>query len=114
MGMSSDLEVLFTIHFLTFLLSEILIMIPLFGWYLVRFAPAKTYFLNAKYEQFLQDIAKEYVLAAPCEAGTCLYLLKEKSSTGEYSTLKELRTAALIRSIATILAGLLPPIALLV
>ena len=112
--MSSDLEVLFTVHFLTFLLSEILILMPLFGWYLIRFAPAKAYFQNAKYEQFLQGIAKEYVLAAPCEAGACLYLLKERSSTGEYSTLKELRTAALVRSIATILAGLLPPIALFV
>jgi hypothetical protein len=43
-----------------------------------------------------------------------LYLLQERSSAGEYANLKELRTAALVRSIATILAGLLPPIALFV
>ena len=112
--MSNELEELFTVHFFTFLLTEILILVPFFGWYLIRFAPAKAYFLNAKYEHFLQEVAKEYVLAAPCEAGTCLYLLQERSSAGEYANLKELRTAALVRSIATILAGLLPPIALFV
>ena len=112
--MSNDLEVLFTVHFVTFLLTEILILVPFFGWYLIRFAPAKAYFLNAKYEQFLQEVAKTYVLAAQCEAGACLYLLQQRSSAGEYANLKELRTAALVRSIATILAGLLPPIALFV
>ena len=64
--MSNELEVLFTVHFFTFLLTEILILVPFFGWYLIRFAPAKAYFQNAKYEHLLQEVAKEYVLAAPC------------------------------------------------
>ena len=112
--MKTDLTVLFTVHFLTFVLSEILIMMPLFGWYMIKFTPARHYFLNAKFEHFLRGVAEDYLIAAPYEASSCLYLLESKSGAGEYQNLKELRTAALVRSIATIVAGMLPPIALFI
>ena len=112
--METDLTVLFTVHFMTFVISEILIMLPFLGWYMVKFTPAKHYFLNAKFEHFLRDTAEDYLVAAPYEAGGCLYLLETKSSAGEYQNLKELRTAALVRSIATVVASMLPPIALFI
>ncbi len=112
--METDLTVLFTVHFLTFMVSEILILIPFFGWYLLKFTPANNYFHNANFEQFLYKVAEEYMIAAPYEAGSCLFLLEVKSDSGEYQNLKELRTAALVRSFATVVAGMLPPIALFI
>ena len=89
--MNTEIEVLFNIHFLTFLLSEIAILTPILWWYLMKFTPAKNYFLNSEYEQFLKKVAEEYVLSAPYEAAACLYLLEAKSKNGGFKSLKELR-----------------------
>ena len=112
--MNADLTVLFTVHFLTFILSEILILLPFFGWYLLKFTPAKRYFQTSKYEHFLKEVANEYMIAAPYEAGGCLFLINSDSQAGEYKNLKELRTAAFVRSLATVVAGMLPPFALFI
>ena len=74
--MSNELEVLFTVHFVTFLLTEILILVPFFGWYLIRFAPARAYFLNAKYEHFLQEVAKNTFSLLHAKRGTAVPLTR--------------------------------------
>jgi hypothetical protein len=111
--MSSELSTFFTMHFVTFLLAEILILVPLGGWFLLRFKPVSAYFHLDEDSAYLRTICERYSPTSPMECSTALMVLERVEANLGYRSLKELRTAALLRATAALVASLFPPLAII-
>jgi hypothetical protein len=111
--MSSEISIFFTMHFVTFLLAEILILAPLGGWFFFRFKPVSDYFHLDEDSAYLRTLCERYSNANPLECSTALMVLERTEGNRGYRNLKELRTAALLRATAVLVASLFPPLAII-
>ena len=93
-------EQLINYHLMTFVIAEILILLPLTGWFFLNFKPAKHLIKQGECLRFI--------------VGLVHVIMKTDRSFQRYNNLEELRNAALIRTGATMLAGIFPPLALLI
>lgn len=107
-------EQLINYHLMTFVIAEILILLPLTGWFFLKFKPAKHLIKQGECLRFIVSLADEYKRSAPIESGLVRVIMKTDRSFQRYNNLEELRNAALIRTGATMLAGIFPPLALLI
>ena len=107
-------ELLFNYHFMTFIIAEILILLPLTGWFFLKFKPAKNLIDQGECLRFIVSLADQYKRLAHIESGLVHVILKTDRSFQRYNNLQELRNAALIRTGATMLATFFPPLALLI
>ena len=111
--MSSELSTFFTMHFVTFLLAELLILAPLGGWFFFRFKPVSDYFHFDEDSTYLRSLCDRYSSTSPLECSTALMVLERTEANLGYRNLKELRTAALLRATAALVASLFPPLAII-
>jgi len=111
--MSGELSTFFTMHFVTFLLAELLIIAPLGGWFLFRFKPVSNHFNFDEDSAYLRSLCNRYSKTSPLECSTARMVLERTEANLGYRNLKELRTAALLRATAALVASSFPPLAII-
>ena len=102
---SNSLQVLLTVHFFTFLLAELVLIAPFAGWLIRHFLPARAHLTRSDFVLFLERASKRAIdkgLAIP-EALACIHLVNDGYATGKYRSMTELRNAALVRMMATMM-----------
>lgn len=100
-----SIQVLFTIHFLTFLIAELVLIVPLSSWFVRHFIPSRQFLQSNDTVNFLDLLSKECITAG-VSLGTATAIQHQITSgynTGKYRNMRELRNAALIRMLATML-----------
>ena len=105
--MATNLEVLLTVHFFTFLLAELVLVAPFGRWVIFHFVPAGNHLLRSDYVTFLERRAVEALSAGILleQALACLHLIETGYANGNYRNMTELRNAALLRMMATMLGS---------
>ncbi len=100
-----SLQVLFTVHFMTFLIAELVLIIPFSSWFVKHFIPSRQFLQKNDVVNYLDWLSNECI-ASGVSLGTAAAIQNQITSgynSGKYRNMRELRNAALVRMLATML-----------
>ena len=99
------MQILFTVHFITFLMAELVLIVPFSSWFIRHFIPNRQFLQKNDVVHFLDILSKD-CLALGISLGTSSaiqYQITSGYNSGKYRNMRELRNAALVRMLATML-----------
>ena len=100
-----SIQILFTVHFITFLIAELVLIVPFSSWFIRHFIPSRQFLQKNDVVNYLDNLSKD-CLALGVSLGTSSaiqYQITSGYNNGKYRNMRELRNAALVRMLATML-----------
>ncbi len=100
-----SIQVLFTVHFITFLIAELVLIVPFSSWFVKHFIPSRQYLQRNDFVNYLDSLSKDCLTLGISlgPASAIQYQITAGYNNGKYRNMRELRNAALVRMLATML-----------
>ena len=99
------MQILFTVHFITFLIAELVLIVPFSSWFVRHFIPSRQFLKKNDIVHYLDSLSKDCLaLGISLGAASAIqYQITSGYNNGKYRNMRELRNAALVRMLATML-----------
>jgi hypothetical protein len=100
-----SIQILFTVHFITFLIAELVLIVPFSSWFVRHFIPSRQFLKKNDVVHYLDSLSKDCLaLGISLGAASAIqYQITSGYNNGKYRNMRELRNAALVRMLATML-----------